>query len=218
MSVDLVISAYKDDLNWISYLPRNGVSVHVYDKWDGPASAPVPPVWDQYCKLPNVGKIDHTILHHIVTWYDNLADWTVFAPDDPFPHMGGKYFAEMLKQRDKVLVPWLCTLRDWGTDGRLEWAKWTNRTDANGTNWAERYASGKITKAFYSFTRFAGIHGIRLDNWPGYHPGAVLGVPKAAILLRSRTVYEMMLESVSGSIEPEEGHYLERLWISLFRS
>ncbi len=30
-------------------------------------------------QLPNVGRETHTYLHHIVSRYDSLADWTVFS-------------------------------------------------------------------------------------------------------------------------------------------
>lgn len=37
-------------------------------------------------KMPNVGRIDHTCLHHIVTHYDNLPDSTIFLKDTVVTH------------------------------------------------------------------------------------------------------------------------------------
>ena len=43
----------------------------IYDKSPSPVAGSRP--------LPNVGRESHTYLHHIVSNYDSLADWTVFS-------------------------------------------------------------------------------------------------------------------------------------------
>ena len=41
----------------------------------------------RWIPLPNVGRESHTIVSHIVSRYDSLADWTVFMQGDPFDHL-----------------------------------------------------------------------------------------------------------------------------------
>lgn len=216
--IDLVVSAYKADLDWTTKCVVD--RVFVYDK--GSVTSMRDRISLQtrvrmsILRLPNVGKNDHTYAHHIVEHYDDLADWTVFTPDYPFDHMGGTDFALMLFSSPFVKVPWFCRLKDWGPDGRLEWHRWTNRPDANGTTWAERYASGVITPASVSFIEYATMRGIDLTKWRGYSAGGVIGVPKSAILQRSKEYYAEIRDNLSRATEPELGHYMERLWYEIF--
>ncbi len=217
MSIDLVVSAYKDDLGWLETLRRHGVTIRVYDKWDQerPSAADSLPV---KTRLPNVGKVDHTYCHHIADRYDDLADWTVFSTDYPFDNLSGLGMEDALVPGESVRCPWICRVRDWKKDGRLAWDTMIARPDRNGTNWADRYASGKITPAKLSFVEWARQY-VGFDpsgDWPGYHPGSIYAVPRKAITYLPREFYVRLREQLSHSREPEEGHCLERLWLTIF--
>ncbi len=208
-TVDLVVSAFKDDLGWVAPLRQSGAQVFIYDK--GGRSC--------LLSLPNVGKCDHTYLHHIVLRYDNLADWTVFTPDGPRDHLFGASMTDALVPGEHLRVPRLWRGRDWGPDGRLNWHQWQGIPDRNGTNWADRYASGKIAKAELSFVEWARKYvGFDPDGptWPGYQPGGILAVPRRAITYLPRAFYERLRDQLSHAVEPEEGHYMERLWVAVF--
>ena len=223
MRIDLVVSAYRDDLAWVEKLTEKhpDVRVFLYDKCDLPARVAVS-VRSQDCvtRLPNVGKCDHTYLHHIVEHYYGLADWTVFSTDYPFDGLPpGVTMEGALVPGPDVVCPAVCKVRDWGQNTRIDWAAMTNRPDRNGTNWAERFASGKITPANLSLGEWARKYVIGYEpggEWPGYHPGSVYGVPKKAITYLPREFYARLREQLSHSVEPEEGHYLERLWLTIW--
>lgn len=217
MRIDLVVSAYKDSLGWVQELAERNPQVRVclYDKSD----TPIDQKWPGGVHLDNRGKCDATYLHHIVEHYYGLADWTVFSTDYPFDGLKpGQTMDGVLAPGPDVVCPWVCKAKDWGPDNRIDWASMTNRPDRNGTNWAERFASGKITPAKRSFTEWAERNFGFSDwsNWPGYHPGSVYGVPKQAIAYLPRIVYASLREQLSHSVEPEEGHYMERLWLVVF--
>lgn len=223
MTTDLVISAYKDSLGWVAPLRASGCKVWVYSKWEGTnpeaMERVICPEGLSLFHLPNVGKNDHTYLHHIVENYDSLADWTVFTPDGPHDHLCGASMADALTPADSLRVPRLYRVRDWGADGRLRWKDYAEIADRNGTNWADRYASGKITPAELSFVEWARKYvGYDPDgpDWPGYQPGGILAVPKRAITYLPRAFYERLREQLSHAVEPETGHYLERLWTVIF--
>ncbi len=79
--LELVVAHYTENLNWLRNLPA-GLKTTVYTK--GPDT-------DSSAKhvtipLPNVGREAHTYLHHIVSRYDSLAEWTVFCQGKPFDH------------------------------------------------------------------------------------------------------------------------------------
>jgi hypothetical protein len=216
--VDLVVSHYAADLSWVQALRRPGLNVRVYEKGEGPCGLPVQ-------RLPNVGKNDHTYLHHLVEHYHDLADWTLFTPDYPFDHLPGEHsreagldlFRRGLVPQTNVTVPWLCQVKDWRDDGRIAWDAFTNRPDRNGTTWADRFASGKIEKAELDFVswskRYVGYD--PSQGWPGYAAGGVFGAPKAAIRYLPLLFYARLRDQLSKAVEPEEGHYVERLWVAI---
>ena len=75
---ELVIARYREGaelLGWLGRL-RPGIKITIYNKGGLGVPGEIP--------LPNVGLEDHTFLHHIITNYDHLADWTWFAQANPF--------------------------------------------------------------------------------------------------------------------------------------
>ena len=78
-NIELVISRYNEDLEWLNTEPFNKYPNIIYDKG----------VNDNFItnnktknvvKLKNVGRCDETYLNHIIRNYDNLADITIFLP------------------------------------------------------------------------------------------------------------------------------------------
>jgi hypothetical protein len=76
MRCQLVISRYRESLEWVAELPHPAI---VYDKGPCPLADAV--------TLPNVGFEGQTFLHHFATHYDELADVSVCLQGDPFPHL-----------------------------------------------------------------------------------------------------------------------------------
>ena len=78
--LELVVARYREDLNWLRKVPP-AIHKTVYDKSGDPG--PVPAA----LSLPNnAGREAHTYLHHIISRYDSLAEWTVFCQGKPFDH------------------------------------------------------------------------------------------------------------------------------------
>ena len=67
---EVVVARFDEALNWTTFY-RNQVHFTIYDKSNSPSSDSV--------RLPNIGRESHTYLHHIVSRYNSLADWTVFT-------------------------------------------------------------------------------------------------------------------------------------------
>jgi hypothetical protein len=78
--IEIVVARYNESLNWTTEFPFNQFTYTVYNKG----------INDHFTKthvnkiinLPNVGRCDHTYLHHIVRNYDakSLAKITIFLP------------------------------------------------------------------------------------------------------------------------------------------
>ncbi len=226
MSVDLVVSHYRDNMEWLTPLAAAipGVRLCIYDKgMDAPCRGSskfltLQGIWAG--ELPNVGKCDHTYAHHIVTHWDDLADWTIFTVDAPFDRMHEVSMADCLTPGEHLRVPRLWKGRDWDpVTGRLNWHQWGSIRDRNGTNWKDRYESGIITPAALSFVewmrRYIGFDP-NSSSWPGYAPGGIMGVPRRAITYLPRAFYERLRDQLAHAVEPEEGHFCERAWTAIF--
>jgi hypothetical protein len=77
MTKELVVSYYKENLNWLNKIKDYKITVYNKSDIDIPNTI----------KLPNVGREMHTYFHHIVTNYDNLSDWVFFTQAEPFDHV-----------------------------------------------------------------------------------------------------------------------------------
>ena len=70
----IVVAKYKEDMAWTSTLP-----CIIYNKDSSNEDS-------RFITLENIGREAHTYLHHIVSNYDNLDDYTVFVQGHPFDH------------------------------------------------------------------------------------------------------------------------------------
>jgi hypothetical protein len=77
-NVEIVISRYNEDLMWLNEYPFNQFEYIVYNKGDNELFNKTNV--KKIVNLQNVGRCDHTYLHHICDNYDNLSDIVVFFP------------------------------------------------------------------------------------------------------------------------------------------
>ncbi len=81
MERELVLARYQESVAWASEVPDYRVTI--YNKGGDPFS---PPPGARAFSLPNIGNEGHSYVHHILTHWEELAEWTVFSQADPFPH------------------------------------------------------------------------------------------------------------------------------------
>lgn len=74
--MEIVISRYKENLDWVSNIKNHKVTI--YNKGDFDS---------RYINLPNIGREAHTYLYHIIENYNNLDDYTCFLQGNPFDHL-----------------------------------------------------------------------------------------------------------------------------------
>lgn len=227
-TVDIVVSAYQQNLAWVGALRPPGARVFVYDKWDDGDASEAHAFWRSadpdplYRRLPNVGLCDHTYLHHIADNYSSLADWTVFTPDGPHDHLPeGARMEDCLTPGESLRVPRLWRGRDWNpVTGRLNWLLWGSNPKRGGISWKEWFESGKVTPAELSFVEWA-KHYVGFDvnsaAWPGYAPGGIYAVPRRCITYLPLAFYERLRDQLIHAREPEECHYCERSLVAVFQ-
>lgn len=74
--IDIVIAKYKEDISWTKGLDVRFNPI-IYNKDEDS---------QDYIKLPNLGRESQTYTYHIITNYDNLADFTIFTQANFYPH------------------------------------------------------------------------------------------------------------------------------------
>ena len=201
--IEFVISRYNENIEWLkSYADYS----HVYDKSGDSTAMDI--TFHQWESLPNVGREAHTYLHHIITNYHHLADVTVFIQGEIKEHKKwvnqdvSKYVEETMMKGFSVYR--YSIIRHWG--GLPHIKKWREMKDA-----------GLIRETNRTLGEF-------WENVFGYpHPHTaqnsfcgVFGVSKHRITAHSKEFYQRVISYVNDHNNPEEGHYLERLWVAIF--
>ena len=95
MAYTLVISKYNENIEWLKKMhPCN--RIFLYDKSDAPVNGSIP--------LKNIGRESSTYIHHILTHYNNLPNFTIFLQGDPFDHMDKNINANNFQELiDKII-------------------------------------------------------------------------------------------------------------------
>ena len=189
MSKELVVSHYDEDLSWLNFIKLNfpDVKITVYSKSGKPGAI----------SLENVGRESHTYLTHIIRNYDNLCDHTVFVQGNPFEHCDINHIVKLLSFTGDIFPVFRIS-----PDGREKFVDIESKypvKDSNGNmgDWW-RIVFGKPIQNVYAV-------------W-----NAQFTVAKHLIRSNSLEFYENAVLTVNHDRTPEEAHFFERAWGSLF--
>lgn len=216
--VQVVVARYAEDVSWLRLLPFRDVVV--YDKNDrGDRTGGNPPAWARVLPLPNVGRCDHSYLHHIVHNWDRLADVTLFLPGS-CSNSQRKWnklawvTARVCKMGDSAFP------LDMQTKGALnvELGNFALRSyQATGVVNAGVNPESRLKpcahRPFGKFYRHA------FPDQPqvrGVVYQGVFAVSRAHIRQHPRQRYERLLRLLDDHSNPEAGHYVERAWLAAF--
>lgn len=212
-NIELVVSRYKENIDWIDNPPFNKYRVKCYNKGDNLPNCP-----EQKCKitpLPNIGRCDHTFLYHIINNYDNLANLTVFLPASCLDYHKIKTTYKLMYLVDKTQTTVLLgkpynNVRE--ELGRLFINKHvaTNEVNKNANpeeqllpcpirpfgRWYDAMFNDVVAKVVCYFGVFA--------------------IAKEHILQHPKSHYEKLIKFVDNHSNPEAGHYMERAWAAVF--
>ncbi len=193
---ELVVARYLEDLAWLRKRPAS-LTVTIYDKSGHAVPDALP--------LPNVGREAHTYLHHIVSRYDTLAEWTIFCQGKPFDHAYDfKHSLREFTANPDVISPtgfrWLGHLIDTDDDrGDRLFRPWSKNDDGRGLD-------------------MRGFHRALFDtDGPPLYTfvlGAQFAVHRQLVRQRSRAFYERAL-ALSETF-PDAAHCYERSWDRVF--
>ncbi|GAB3985816.1 hypothetical protein GCM10028807_01890 [Spirosoma daeguense] len=196
--LELVVAHYTENLNWLGNLPA-GLTITVYDK------SPDHSAGDTAISLPNIGREAHTYLHHIVSRYDSLAQWTIFCQGKPFDHAYDfkKLLRAFVANPDDISPTgfrWLGHLIDTDDNqGHQLFKPWSKNEDGRGLDLQgfHRALLGTDGPEYYTFVL-----------------GAQFAVHRNVLRQRTVSFYENAL-AVSSSF-PDAAHCFERSWDHVF--
>ena len=213
-SVDLVISAYKEDLKWLNHIPATFHHVYIYNKGPGMITGVNIPYTE--IKLKNIGRCDHTYLYHIIHNYDKLADVTIFATGSThaLTHKRNKFrftLNKTLETRNTVFYA-----------DRYENVK-EDLYNFTMESYPASYANNNIgvnsTKMIQAnirpFGKWYDEHFPNLDIHAVTFSG-VFSVSKEHIHQHDTDYYRNLIGDFPFHPNPEVGHYFERAWIAIF--
>lgn len=87
INTHLVVSRYKENVDWINKINKENAKIIVYNKYEGSN------------RLPNIGRESHTYLHHIINNYYNLPDFLIFSQGNPFAHGAGEKIIKTINEK-----------------------------------------------------------------------------------------------------------------------
>jgi len=220
-SVDLIISKYNEDLEWLQHYSKYPfTNIYIYDKSDRYTNCPRFLNNCSVIKLKNVGLCDHTYLYHIIHNYDNLSDYNIFIPASAYINSTKKrkldsIFKSIFERKAPIIsgntyngTPTHTVLHNFTLD---HWAptEEVNRKDHNNFNlqksdirpfgdWYKNYFSGESTDRVSYLGMF--------------------GVTREMIQEHTKEKYISLIKTVETDKFPEAAHYMERSWASLYKN
>jgi hypothetical protein len=198
---EMVIARYDEDVRWAE--PWNPT---IYNKGQPlTAGGIVRP-------LPNVGRESHTYLYHIINYWDELANMTLFTQGKIQDHLPkGIRIEQFFDLSVDLVFPGIFQDTQWGEAGRL----------AHPGIFGQMLKSGNMRPSPYTISEWFKKYLNKEVLGPRdlvYIPGAIFSVTRERIHSRSKAFYQSLIERVSDHANPEEGHYIERAWIYVFTS
>ena len=204
---EIVVAQYNENLAWLKPYANNCL---VYHK--GGQSGPQFPVkrWEA---LPNVGRESHTYLYHIIEHYYSLADITLFLQPDFDRHKSRGGAFSNIKHYFKHCKRFGFGFSTHTSYGDSAWGKIENWIP----KWERIIERGEMRRTNQTLGEFwESIFGVPHPVQYRKTFGGIFAVSRKRIMARPKSFYEKVMSYVSDHPNPEEGHYLERLWVEIF--
>lgn len=222
-SIDYIITRYKEYIDWIQYIPNVYRNIYIYNK------GPNDQLFKDYSmtleiqkkviiiKTKNIGRIDHTLAHHILEHYESLPDILVSLPGTVMmsPVKGG-YFTSIVRRGVKNVKTnykgfYSPRFKKVGSNFNY------NINDYIPEGICNRNNGNPFIKSEYS--NFQEWKKALIDDRPIKYVAmrAMFVVCKENIKHIDKKIYENLLKSLSVGDNIENGHFAERIWAHLFR-
>ncbi len=202
----IVVSRYKEDLNW---LKNHYSKCIIYDK--GCNNNYNTKIW-RYENVENVGRESHTYLKYIIDNYDSLPNIIIFTQGNIKDH--NINISELMEFKEKAKKYGMGYDTKKGENEIL-----VSKQIIHVGKWLDEREKGIMRKANINFDDFyKEVIGTDAPNKIKWIPSAIFAVRKDLIIKNDKAFYQKIIKYVDDHINPEEGHYFERIWFSLFQN
>ncbi len=214
-NVEIVVARYNESLSWTLLPVFNKFKYTVYNKGDNENFEKR--LVNKIIPLPNVGRNDHTFLHHIVTNYDGLARITVFLPGStniPYKMTRAKKILRgIIKSRFKTAYFYGFKTPD--VKQQFRHFSLNNYAASDPQNFQK---NGETALKLCVLRPFSKWYSYFFENLRAtqYTFGGVFSADRRDIHNCSLEKYIQVMETVSTHSNPEAGHYIERCWGTMF--
>lgn len=213
-NIELVVSRYNEDLEWLKSPPFNKYPVTCYNKGDNEDF--YKPKDMKIIKLENVGRCDHTYIYHIINNYDKLSDLTIFLPGScNMQHkkdIAEKLVIQTESHKDTVFIGNKSekSIKDIFYNFSLD--EWSASDDKNKSLNPEKKLLPSEIRPYGKW--YEHHFGDKYVDYVCYF--GIIGFHKKHILQHPKSYYETFIEELNKSSNPEVGHYFERSWAAIF--
>jgi len=198
----IIVARYNENINWL--LPYKDIC-YIYNK----GKQDIPGHLFHIINLPNYGRESHTYLYHIIQNYDHLTEYNIFFQGKIQDHMIlniEDYFEE----------------NDFTAFTKKEDIQKIKKPIAHFGKWKNDLMHGKMTPSpFILYEWLTKLCGVKIDESVQFLPvawGAIFSVSRKLIHQKPKDFYEYLYRYLNYHDNPEEGHFFERSWYTLFHN
>jgi len=216
----VIVTRYNEYIDWIRYIIDNVDLIYVYNK--GPNENYFK-MFDPeeylnkliFVSLPNIGRIDHTLVHHILEHWENLPEKIINLPGSVMmTQKKGFYLSSIMRK-----LPQLTTFYSGFYGPRFH--KVGPKFNYNIDNYQAEGVCNRNDNPFIKseYTDFQEWKKALIDDRPMRYVAmrGMFSVARENITHIDKKVYERLKESLSVGDNIENGHFAERIWAHLFR-
>ena len=223
MTLDVVAAIYQHPVDeWLpkalENLPDHVTRCRVFAYTKGsyqpnPSSFESLPRCELYVKpLENVGRCDHTYLHHIAEHYDDLSPLTLFLKDTAFSqgwYNSICFFTKSVSSQIKGWCSFFATLslHGWKLDNYSSNSRPYSESD-------EDFMQAEVRPIEHWASIFTRITDLG-DKSPVQY-GGIMAASRESIQTQSQQIYKSLEQVLTRGNNIEDGHFMERLWLLLF--
>lgn len=190
-----VIAKYNENVSWIEEFQEKHFII--YNKW----TENYKPETYENVSLKNIWREADTYLSYIIDNYSSLPEQVLFLQWKVLDHITEHQLSRLYNERDYTgffkhyYVPNF-RIQGWA------WNIKQNKSDISLHEWAKKYIDNSI-ESFIA------------EQWYYVSYWAIFKIDKQNILSRPKEFYEILKKTLH-DINPEEWHFLERLWYYVF--
>ena len=212
-NIDIIVSRYNEDLEWMNEYPFNKFKYIVYNK--GINDNFNKKYIKKIIKIDNVGRESHTYLYHIIHNYNNLAKINIFLPgslDIEKKNYRSKNLIKLVKKNKKAyfIGYYRYNIKEKFDNFNLD--EWQSSNLKNIKNNPESILLKSNIRPYGKW--FTNRFGNIIVNY--YCNLGIFSIDKRDIIQHPKSYYENLIKDLNTHSNPEVGHYYERSWAAVF--